>query len=463
MNNFPWNPNPQNPQQNPHEEPGSEPQPPVPEPDVPPPPVQPQAPNPPPYAPPDDPVVEYLPFYGRPPQPMSKSAKIFFGILIALAVSFVGAFLVWVIWMAVGKFSEEPARERPVTSQNSSPAAVYDPSKQTVSNTVGSDTNPDFIGIILNLPSSGTLQPSQIYQQVEPAIVGILPEVSDSDAGIASGMILTPDGYLLTNAHVIGFSRDTKVTVVLSNKTQHPATVVGYDRTSDLAVLKIDAQGLPTVTFGSSAALSVGDWVFAIGNPRSLDFSGTLTRGIVSGLDRHILYHSENSISYIQTDAAINPGNSGGALVNEYGQVVGINSIKLNPNRYEGMSFSIAINDAKPIIDSLVRHGYVEGRVRLGITGMTVTEPLAKEYDLPRGVQIISLSDGSPLADTEIRVEDIIVKVDGETISSMDDLDDLLLDYEPGDSITVTVYRPETGKSFEARAALIADTGQLQK
>ena len=140
---------------------------------------------------------------------------------------------------------------------------------------------------------------------------------------MASGMIVTSDGYILTNAHVIGYSRDSKVRVVLSNKTEHEAVVVGYDRTSDLAVLKIEAQGLPTVEFGSSDALSVGDWVFAIGNPRSLDFSGTLTRGIVSALNRQIQYQSAHGMTYIQTDAAINPGNSGGALVNMYGQVVG--------------------------------------------------------------------------------------------------------------------------------------------
>lgn len=395
---------------------------------------------------------------------MNKSAKVFFGILIGLSVTFVGAFLVWVASMAVGRFSA-PSSEEPAHGfvPGTASSSLYDPSQKAVQNKVGTGTNPDFPGIVLNLPAASQLEPKQIYQQVEPAIVGIVSEGSDAGSGIASGMIVTQDGYVVTNAHVIGYSRDTKATVVLSNKMRHPAFVVGYDRTSDLAVLKIDAQGLPTVSFGSSAALSVGDWVFAIGNPRSLDFAGTLTRGIVSGLDRRIRYHSDNSVSYIQTDAAINPGNSGGALVNLYGQVVGINSSKIVPQNYEGMGFAIAVNQAKPVIDSLIRKGYVEGRVRLGITGMTVTEAVSREEVAMQGVRIVGLSDDSPLKNTRVQTGDVIVKLDGQTVTSMDDLDDLLLDYQPGNTVTLTMSRKGQEETFSVEVVLLADVGQLQK
>ncbi len=426
------------------------------------PPVPPPPPDP--VQPPDPlarPMIPYVPFDGYVQKPMNKSAKIFFGILIGLSVTFVGAFLVWVTSMAVGRLSDSSPEEPNLSGSPN--AIVYDPSQKIVKNTVGAQTDPDFSGIVLHPPASDELQPKHIYQQIEPTIVGIVSETSDSGSGIASGMIVTPNGYIVTNAHVIGYSRDTKVTVVLSNKTKHPATVVGYDRTSDLAVLKIDANGLPTVSFGSSAALSVGDWVFAIGNPRSLAFSGTLTRGIVSGLDRRIRYQSENSISYIQTDAAINPGNSGGALVNLSGQVVGINSIKMNSDHYEGMGFSISINKAKPVIDSLIRKGYVEGRVRLGITGTTITEPLSSEAPAIRGVRIVSLSQDSPLQHTKAQTGDIITQLDGNTISSMDDLDDLLLDFQPGDSVTLTLARAGQADPFSIEVELLADVGQLQK
>lgn len=463
MNDFHWNPTP-DPKKEPQEEPQEPGQRQEKPPESPPPYPPYEDPNAPPswYVPPR-PVVNYTPFYGQPPRPMTRSAKIFFGILIGLSVTFVSAFLVWVISMAIEKHGgDSPAVDRPNTSQ--APTASSTPGYRppaTEENPIGTSTAPNFPGIVLNTPASPQLQPKEIYQKVEPAIVGILAESPYAENTlIGSGIVLTSDGYIATNAHVIDDSRTTKVTVVLSNKMEHRAVVVGYDRISDLAVLKIEAHDLPTVSFGSSAALSVGDWVFAIGNPRSLNFSGTLTRGIVSGLERKIQYYSENSISYIQTDAAINPGNSGGALVNEYGQVVGINCLKINPGLYEGMGFSISINKAKPILDSLIRHGYVEGRVRLGIVGMTVTEARAREQDIPRGVAIMDYSKDGAFAGKGVQSGDIITAVDGHTISSMEDLDDRLLDYQPGDTVTLSMYRDST---YSLTIQLMPDRGELQK
>ena len=412
---------------------------------------------------------DYVPYNGQPPQPMNKGMKAFIGIMIGLAAVFVLGFLVWGIAFSVNR---QYAPEIPDVSSSGSSSGREDsnsspgnnPGQTPGDNRVGTGTDPDFAGIALHPPAEQEMEPKDIYRKVEPAIVGVVAEIAQSSQegiSMASGMIVTSDGYILTNAHVIGYSRDSKVRVVLSNKTEHEAVVVGYDRTSDLAVLKIEAQGLPTVEFGSSDALSVGDWVFAIGNPRSLDFSGTLTRGIVSALNRQIQYQSAHGMTYIQTDAAINPGNSGGALVNMYGQVVGINSAKISLENYEGMGFSIAVNKAKPIVESLIRRGYVEGRVRLGITGMTIPMQQAQSQDIPQGVLIVDLAKDSPLRKAGAKVEDIIIGLDGETVSSMDDLDDLLLEYQPGDEVTLTLYREGQGE-LDVTVSLLADQGELQ-
>ncbi|MCI9575510.1 MAG: trypsin-like serine protease [Clostridiales bacterium] len=427
------------------------------------------------YPPPQQPwydpagYSDYTPYNGQPPQPMNKGMKAFIGIMIGLASIFVLGFLIWGIVFSINR-QHAPEIPRPSSSSSSSQgredsnSSSENQGQTPMDNTVGNQTNPDFPGIALLPPAQQEMEPKDIYRKVEPAIVGVVAEISQSGQekiSMASGMIVTSDGYILTNAHVIGYSRDSKVHVVLSNKTEHEAVVVGYDRTSDLAVLKIEAQGLTAVEFGSSDALSVGDWVFAIGNPRSLDFSGTLTRGIVSALNRQIQYQSAHGMTYIQTDAAINPGNSGGALVNMYGQVVGINSAKISLENYEGMGFSIEINKAKSIIESLIRYGYVKGRVRMGITGMTITAQQAQGQGVPQGVLIVNLASDSPLKKAGARVEDIITGLDGETVSSMDDLDDLLLEYQPGDEVTLTLYREGQG-DLEVTISLLADQGELQ-
>ena len=426
----------------------------------------------PPYAPPGyspfgnpPPPMGYVPYEGRPPKPMGLGTKVFVGILIGLAAVFVAGFLLWGILFSLESRYLPSGTASSAQSQGQSEAGDFPnatlpgPSK----NTVGTAANPEFAGVALNPPATQEMEPRDIYRKIEPAIVGVVTRsASSEESAVGSGMILTADGYLLTNAHVIGYSRDNRVTVVLSNKTEHEAVVVGYDRTSDLAVLKIKAQDLPTVEFGSSEALSVGDWVFAIGNPRSLEFSGTLTRGIVSALNRKIWYDSEEGMTYIQTDAAINPGNSGGALVNVYGQVVGINTAKISQENYEGMGFSIAINKAKPVIDSLIRSGYVSGRVRLGIIGLSVSAQIASSRGVPRGVMILQTTADSPLNASGVQAEDIITALDGKAVQSMTDLDDRLLECKPGQSVTLTVYRAATGQSFPVSVTLLADRGELQ-
>lgn len=200
--------------------------------------------------------------------------------------------------------------------------------------------------------------------------------------GMGSGIIIREDGYIVTNAHVVEGAKG--ITVQLGDGTSYEGRLVGSDSKTDLAVVKVDAENLPAATFGNSDQVKMGEKVLAIGNPQSMDFAGSVTQGIVSGLNRQITAGGQNGTTVthytnlIQTDAAINPGNSGGALVNEYGQVIGINSAKVIATGAEGMGFAIPSNEVKPIVDDLIAYGRVTGRVRLGIYATEVDEVLAR-------------------------------------------------------------------------------------
>ncbi len=289
----------------------------------------------------------------------------------------------------------------------------------------------------------GKLSATDIYRTVSPSIVGVVQyqyASSFEPSGSGSGIIISEDGYILTNAHVIKGASAVKV--VLYNEEEYEATIVGSDEQTDIAVLKINAQNLTKATFGDSSQVEVGEKVYAIGNPGGLSLQSSFTDGIISGLDRLVTTtDSSYAMNVLQTNAAINPGNSGGALVNEYGQVIGITSSKLADVDYEGIGFAIPIHTAVPIIEELIDHGYVSGRAMLGITGMTVDSVTSRYYNVPMGVQIVSIDPEGSLAGTNAQVGDIIIGFDGEEVSSMDDLQSLLAESSPGDVVEVELYR----------------------
>ncbi len=286
----------------------------------------------------------------------------------------------------------------------------------------------------------------EVYAKVAPSIVGIVTYnpskgLISSGAGQGSGIIMTEDGYIITNAHVIGNSDKYNVTVVIGNK-EYQAKVVGFDIRTDLAVVKIDANGLSPAAFGNSDQLAVGEWVLAIGNPGGLEFSNSLTRGLVSALNRSL--KSENSSvnsssKFIQTDAAINPGNSGGALVNMYGQVIGINTAKVKD--FEGMGFAIPINTAKSVVDDIINKGYVSGRVKLGISVRPVSAYEAHINDVPQGILILEINEGNNLISQGVKVGDIITKIDGMNTTNTSDLYGELNKHKAGDTVNLTLYR----------------------
>lgn len=308
----------------------------------------------------------------------------------------------------------------------------------------------------------------EVYAKVAPSIVGIVTYnpskgLISSGAGQGSGIIMTEDGYIITNAHVIGNSNKYNVTVVIDNK-EYQAKVVGFDVRTDLAVVKIDANGLSPATFGNSDQLAVGEWVLAIGNPGGLEFSNSLTRGLVSALNRSL--KSENSSvnsssKFIQTDAAINPGNSGGALVNMYGQVIGINTAKVKD--FEGMGFAIPINTAKSVVDDIINKGYVSGRVKLGISVRPISAYEAHINDVPQGILILEINEGSNLISQGVKVGDIITKMDGVNTTNTSDLYGELNKHKAGDTVNLTLYRQSalSGQSttLDVKVTLQEDKG----
>lgn len=248
------------------------------------------------------------------------------------------------------------------------------------------------------------------------------------EQGSGSGIVISADGYVVTNEHVVEDA--TEISVILNTGEEYTAKLVGADDKSDLAVLKIDASGLVPATLGNSENLEVGELVVAIGNPLGQELFGTVTDGIVSALNRTMTVDSR-TYNLIQTNAAINPGNSGGALVDRFGNVIGINTIKLSNTKVEGIGFAIAISEAKPIIADLMNNGYVSGRPLVGIT---VTENRS-------GLSVYSIAEGSGAENAGIQIGDLIVKADGVAINTSEKLNGIRDKKAPGDTIVLTVIR----------------------
>ena len=286
-----------------------------------------------------------------------------------------------------------------------------------------------------------------VAERVSPAVVGIVNqqdgvydffgrEYSQDTSG--SGLIITADGYIVTNYHVVEGQKS--LTVYLADGRELPAEVVGTDPRTDLAVIKIEATGLPTAKFGNSDQLRAGELAIAIGNPLGMDFSRTVTSGVVSGLNRVVDISPEASVRLIQTDAVINPGNSGGPLVNAKGEVVGINSLKLVTSEVEGMGFAIPSTIVTRVANEIMATGTVR-RAQIGVT-LADAAAAAREYSLPvdRGAYIDSVT-GAPAQKAGLKQGDVIVSMDGITVNSVSTLRALLAERSPGDKVQLKVVR----------------------
>ena len=300
---------------------------------------------------------------------------------------------------------------------------------------------------------------SYVFQAVKPSVVGIevYSKQDTQSRAQASGVIYSSDGYIVTNDHIYANIPDPQFLILLADGSERDAAYVAGDSRSDLAVLKIDAADLPAATFGNSDELEVGESVIAIGNPGGQQLAFTATEGVVSAVNRRIANASNYSMKFIQTDTAINPGSSGGALVNMYGQVVGITSWKYVGESYERIGFAVPTTIMKQVVDSLIENQYVAGRAKLGITYQAIDAVAARLNDLPRGLQIASVSNDSGLYG-KVEKGDIITHVNDTPITDGSEILEVLENAKPGDTIQLTVYN-SSKQQVNVSAVLLEDRG----
>ena len=308
-----------------------------------------------------------------------------------------------------------------------------------------------------NVPMEGGLSLQEIYAQSIGSVVSISCTRPGGNS-TGTGVILSNNGYIVTNAHVV--ENAVNVAVQLTDERIFSAEIVGSDEISDLAVLMIEADDLSPAQFGDSSALRVGDTVVAIGDPLGVKFRGTYTDGIVSAINRDVEMDGR-TMTLIQTNAALNSGNSGGPLINCYGQVIGINTMKIgaftDSAGVEGLGFAIPSATVKDIVDQLISQGYVSGRPTLGLTGETLSTFYQHYYRLPAGLYITSVDRNSDAYRKGIEDGDILLQINDTRITTTEDMKSALYDLEVGETVQTIIYRG--GQQYYLELALMEDKG----
>ena len=306
-----------------------------------------------------------------------------------------------------------------------------------------------------NIPQGGGISLQDIYTRNIPSVVSITCQSSHS-AYSGTGVVLSADGYIVTNAHVV--ENSSAVTVQLTDDRTFSARLVGCDDISDLAVLRIDCTDLTPAQFGDSSTLRVGDTVVAIGDPLGAAFRGTYTNGIVSAINRDVEVNGR-TMTLIQTNAALNSGNSGGPLINCYGQVIGINTMKIgaftDTAGVEGLGFAIPSTQVKEIVDQIISQGYVSGRPTLGITGEALSTFYQHYYRMPAGLYITEVDAGSDAEKKGIQEGDMLLYLEDTRITGLDDLKTAVYDCEVGQSVEVIIYH--RGQQYKLELTLEED------
>ena len=358
-----------------------------------------------------------------------------YGFLIAVAAML---FLVVSGFITVRRLTTEPEAEtlqeiEEVVSEQVDETVTPEPMVNTVP-VLGS-------GQQLTISETGNeeLRLQDIYKKTIPSVVSIINQ-SSAGTSTGTGIVMSADGYIITNYHVAASSQ--KITVLLHSEEEYPAQVVGGDETSDLMVLKIEAQGLTPAEFGNSEIAEVGDSVVAIGDPLGIELRGTMTDGIICGLYRDIQV-SDRTMTLMQHNAALNSGNSGGPLVNMQGQVIGINTMKMTSayNSVEGLGFAIPISTAKPILDELLEKGYVTGRPAFGFSVEELGARVMLYYSLPGRLYIRSVEPTSDAYLQGIRSGDIITAIEGVKVGTLDEFNLVKNEFVAGDSVSLTIFR----------------------
>ncbi|MEA4828337.1 MAG: trypsin-like peptidase domain-containing protein [Clostridium sp.] len=335
----------------------------------------------------------------------------------------------------------------------------YYNSKQVTTSAAGDKSNSKDASnsAVKTASNSVPLSVANIAKQVGPAVVGVSTKNASSvdlfgfpeqQEGMGSGIIFSEEGYILTNYHVVNGAK--KITVIFNNGSEGkeiPAKLVNYDTAMDLAVIKLTENvKVPAVAqFGDSDSIQVGDPAIAIGNPLGKQFLGTVTSGVISAVNREVAVEGQKQ-KYLQTDAAINPGNSGGALVNIYGQVIGINTAKIGGSQIEGLGFAIPINAVKPKIQNLIKPV-----LKMGIGVINIDDKLSKEHNLPIGVYIQQIEEFSPAQKAGLLPGDVITKFDGKKVKTVQEINDLKQKHNSGDSVEVEITRDGKSKKLSLK------------
>jgi len=380
----------------------------------------------------------YRPLQPAPPRKRRKPRPVFWFVVFLVLIS---AAITVVVYLSIG-------RDLPVPGDGAMPTFSGRESFPPVTierAPIGDGTT---LTIFLQ-PETAPLSYQDIYQKNIQAIVSI---TATGDSGIlqGTGIVMSEDGYVLTNAHVIAGCH--RVDVSLEDGTEYEALLVGHDEENDLAVLKLDARGLQPAEFGDSDALQVGDMALAIGNPLGEELRGTMTDGIISAINRDV-WLDDRSMVLIQTTAALNSGNSGGALVNEWGQVVGITTLKMSSwyESIEGLGFAIPSSTAKIIVDELIANGSVTGRPTIGIIVRTLTEETAVEYGAPLGLRLEEVDQRSDAWTQGLRYGDVVVSADGIPVLTVDALNEIKEAHSVGDTLKLHVWREGAYLEFHVR------------
>lgn len=309
---------------------------------------------------------------------------------------------------------------------------------------------PDTPSVKKDLTATGdVMSAEEIYAMAINQVVGVNSEAKTNVFGqitsspvSGSGFIISSDGYIVTNYHVIQYAvlQGSELTVMMFDGKSYPAKVIGHEQDNDLAVIKVDAVGLNPVTLGTNKNMKVGNKVYTVGNPLG-ELTYTMTSGIVSALDREIVGRDGTSINMFQIDAAVNPGNSGGPVYNDRGEVIGIVSAKYSSTGIEGLGFAIPIDDANDIVSQLMTKGHVTGKPYMGISVSTVNSAVAEYYNLPQGALVEAVTRGSAAYKAGIRVGDVITKMGDKDILTKEDLISAKKAYKAGDTTTIVVNR----------------------
>ncbi len=403
------------------------------------------------YTPPADPLPSYTPPSRYTPEAPKKKKKSNGGlklVAIGLCCSLVGGLFGALIFSLL-----QPAQPTRTTGRKEQSSAVGSSEPNTSHMLEGIRENS--VIDITQIDTSKQLTPAEVYAMNVNSTVGITTSITtnfwgfqSTSAASGSGFVISDNGYILTNFHVI--ENSNTITVSLFDGTEYDAALIGYDESNDIAVLKVNAEGLAPVILGDSDNLNVGDPVVAIGNPLG-ELTFSLTSGAVSAMDRTVTMSNGITMELIQTDCAINSGNSGGALFNLFGEVVGITNAKYSSSgtgaSIDNIGFAIPMNDVRKIIESIIEKGYIS-KPYIGVSVADVSQE-SQSYGLPQGAAIRSIAEDSPAEKSGLNIGDIITKVDDTTITSSAELVSIIGDSEVGQELTLTVYRK--GETIELK------------